>query len=145
MGATAAIVMMVTAAMGAAAAIVVVMLAVMIALDMGVKVQLSCQKRFHCRVSIAGDTAVQLNISRRQGHLSAAADSAADQNIGVQGVQHAGQSAVAAAVGIHHFGGNDLALCYVIDLELLRVAKVLENFTVIISYRDSHKDSSFQR
>ena len=141
------VMMMVTAAavLTAAAFVMVVMLTVMIALHMGIEIQLSCQESFHSRVSIAGNTAVQLDICRSQSHLSAAADTAADQNLCVQGIQHSGQSAVAAAVGVHDLGRNDLALCHIIDLKLLGVAKMLENFTVFISYRDSHIDSSFQR
>ena len=141
------VMMMVTAAavLTAAAFVMVVMLTVMIALHMGIEIQLACQESFHSRVSIAGNTAVQLDICCSQSHLSAAADTAADQNLCVQGIQHSGQSAVAAAVGVHDLGRNDLALCHIIDLKLLGVAKVLENFTVFISYRDSHIDSPFQR
>ena len=133
------------AVLTATAIVMVVMLPVVVALNMGIKVQLTGQERFHSRVGIAGNTAIQLNVSRCQGHLSAAADAAADQHIRVQTVQNACQRAMATAVGIHHLGRNDLAVSHIIDLELLGMAKVLENFTVFISYCDSHIDSPFQR
>ena len=135
------VVMMVIAAavLTATAIMMVMVLSVVVALYMGIEIQLSCQECFHSRVRIAGNTAIQLNVSRCQGHLGAAANTTADQNLRVQRVQNTCQRAVAAAVGIHHLGRNDLALSHIIDFELLGVAKVLEDLTVFISYRDSHE------
>ena len=122
-----------------ATAFMVMVLPVVVALNMGIEIQLSFQECFHSSVRIAGNTAIQLNVSRCQGHLGAAANAAADQNLRVQRVQNTCQRAVAAAVGIHHLGRNDLALSHIIDFELLGVAKVLEDLTIVISYRDSHE------
>ena len=120
-------------------------LTVMVALNIGIVEQIAGNQCFHSSIGTAGNTAEEPDAGCCQSHLGTAADTAADQNICLESRQNACQSAVAAAVGIHNLGSNDLAVEHIIDLKLLGVAKVLENFTVFISYRDSHIDSSFQR
>jgi len=140
---------MVTAGMAAAAvvaagmafAVLVVMVA---AAHVGVEVQLVGQQGLYSLVCLTGNAAVQTDVGGSQRHLCTAADAAADQNVGVQSVQHTSQRTVTAAVGVYHLGGNHLAVLDVIDLKLLGVAKMLENHTVFISNCNSHKRNSFR-
>lgn len=66
------------AAVLAAAAFFVVMLAVMVAVNVGIIVQISGKKRFYRLIRAAANTSVQLNAGFSQGCLSAAADASAD-------------------------------------------------------------------
>ena len=130
------------AAMITAVALVVV-LSVVAAHHMGVIGQRSGSQRLCRLVRVAGYTAIQLDACCCQRRLGAAADTAADQRVHVQRAQNACQCAVAAAVGIYHLGRYDLPVFRVVDLELLRVAKVLKNFSVFVSDRNSHDVFSF--
>ena len=70
-----------SASMLAAGPAFVMMFSVMVAVDIGVKGQVSGQIGFHCLVRAAGNAAVELDSGFRQGCLGAAADAAADQDI----------------------------------------------------------------
>ena len=50
---------------------------------------------------------------------------------------------MAAAVGVDHFGGDDLAVVDLIELELLGVAKVLEDLAVCVGNCNFHVWFSF--
>ena len=117
---------------------------VVAAADIGVKVQLTGKESFYSFVGLAGNAAVKADVGSCQCHLCAAADAAADQNIGIQCAQNTGQCAVTAAVGVHHLCGNHLAILYIINFELLGVAKMLENHTVFIGNCNSHNGISFR-
>ena len=127
-------------ATGVAFAVVVVV----VAMDIGVEGQLSLRQCLSRGIRAAGHAAVEPDARLCQSHLGTAADAAADQGIHIQGVQNPGQRAVAAAVGVHHFRRHHLAVLDVIDLELLGVAKVLENFAVFISNCYTHGCFSFR-
>ena len=58
-------------------------------------------------------------------------------------LQKASQGPVSAAIGIHHLGGGYGAVLHIIELELCRVAKVLEHLAVFIGDCDFHEDASF--
>ena len=128
--------------MAAAAVAFLMMVAVMIALNIGVEIQLSFQEGPDSGIRIAGHAAVQLDSGRCQRHLGTAADAAADQNFCLQSSQETGQSAMAAAVGVHHLGRNNSTILYIIDLKLLGVTKVLKDLSVRISNCNSHILSS---
>ena len=76
--------------------------AVVIAPDAGIVRQVSGKEGLHCLISTAGNTAVQPDPRRGQRLLRASANTAADQRVGAQGIQNAGQRAMAAAAGIHN-------------------------------------------
>jgi len=116
---------------------------VMITADVGIVCKRACQQGVHRRVRLAADAAVELDTGLRQCHLRTAADTAANQGIHAPLHQEASQRAVAAAVGVHHFLPDDLAVRHFIELELLRVAEVLENLTVFIGNCDFHIRFSF--
>ena len=132
--------------MGTAAVVATgVTLAVVVAADIGVIVQVACQECFHSVIGIAGNAAVELDACLSQSHLCAAANTAADQNVNAAAEQETCQSAMAGAVGIHDLGGDDGAVFNVVNLELLGVAEVLVNQFVCVSNYDFHgvKNSFF--
>ena len=137
----AGVAVMVVIATSVAVTMVVIMV---IAPDIGIESQFAGNQSLRCRVSTAADTAKELDACCCQGHLGATTDATADQHICIQIFQNAGQSAVAAAVGVDDLGSDDLAVCHIIDLKLLGVTEMLENLTVVVSYRDSHRKNSFR-
>ena len=125
--------------MGTAAVVAAgVAFAVMVAADIGIVVQIACQECFHSVISVTGNTAVELDAGLSQSHLSAAADTAADQNINTAAKQEACQSTVTAAIGIHNFGGDDGAVFDIVDLKLLGMAEMLENQLICVSNCNFH-------
>ena len=138
---TAAAAAVTAAAVIAAGMLLTVVVIVVIAADIGVKVQSAGQEQGYCLISIPADTAVKLDAGLVQRHLGTAADTAADQNIGMTTAQQICQCAMTAAHGINDLGGNDLAVFRIIDLELGTVAKMLENITAFVSNCNSHDES----
>ena len=133
---------MVSAGVGAAAVVTAGMVcAVMIvvaAANIGVEIELTGQIGLHGCIGIALNTAVKFDSGVCQCHLSAAADTAADQNIGLQNRQYACQSTVTAAVGAYHLGVGDHAVLHIIYLEGRGVAEMLEDLSVFVSNCNSH-------
>ena len=121
--------------------VVVIVVIVVIAADIGIEVQRTGQEQGNCLIGISPDTAVKLDAGLVQRHLGTAADTAADQNIGMKTAQQICQCAMTAAHGINDLGGNDLAVFHIIDLELGTVAKMLENITAFVSNCNSHDES----
>ena len=119
------------------------MVVVMITPDIGVEVQLACCQCFCCCISVAGNTTIKPDTHIAQCHLGTAANTAADQGIHLTVLQKASQGPVSAAIGIHHLGGGYGAVLHIIELELCRVAKVLEHLAVFIGDCDFHEDASF--
>ena len=133
-----------TAAVVAANMTFAMVVIVMATLHIGIEVQFVFQKSGHSGIRIAGHAAVQLDSGSRQSSPGTAADTAADQNIGAQRVQDAGQRAVSASVGVHNLGSSHASILYVIDLKLFGVTKVLENLSVFVSNCNSHSIFSFR-
>ena len=121
-----------------------VLLAVMMVAGGALRADQSARQQLrHPLVRVAGAAGVQPDARFRQRHLGAAADAAADQGIHLVCLQEARQGPVAAAVGVHHLGGDDRAVLHVIELELCRVTEVLEHLAVFIGDCDFHDDASF--
>ena len=116
----------------------VMMLAVVIAGGVRVKVKGSLKKCFYCLISRTGDTGVELNACFGKGCARATTDAAADQGVNTVFRQKSCQSTVAASVGIHDRGVCDLLIFDGIDLKLFCVSKMLEHFSVFISYCNFH-------
>ena len=131
------------AMISAGMAFTVMILSMMAALDIGIECQLPVHQRLCRGIRTAGDTAVEPDACCRQSHLCTAADTATNQRIRIQCRQNACQCTVAAAVGIHNLGRDDLSILNIINLELLGMAKVLENHTVFIRNCNSHTIISF--
>ena len=135
--------MMASTVMAAAAVITAgvafAMMIVVVTLHIGIECQSAVYKSLYSRICITGDTTVELNVCGCERHLCAATDAAANQNIGIQCSQNTGKCAVAAAHGVDYLGSDDLSICYIVNLKLLGVAKMLKNFTVFVSYCNSHE------
>lgn len=111
---------------------------VMAALHVGIILQRSCKQSRRRFVRAAGHAAVELNPRLCQRILCACADAAADEYMYAVGCEEARQCAVAAALGIRDLFPDDPVFLHVVELELRRVAKVLEYVSVFICYRNSH-------
>ena len=116
---------------------------VVVAADVRVVAEISGQQRMDSRIGITADAAEEPDSRLRQRLLRAAADAAADERVHAVLHQEARQRAVAAAVGIDHFGGDDPVTVDLIDLELLGVAKVLEDLAVCVGNCNFHVCFSF--
>ena len=114
------------------------LLVVVAALGVGVKGQLARQQVGHLAVRITGDAGVELNARLGQSGAGAAADAAADQGVHPVALEKTGQSAVAAADGTDHLGGDYLSVLDLIELKLFTVAEVLEHLAVFIGYCKFH-------
>ena len=89
------------------------------------------QQLCHPGIRVALAAGVQPDACLRQRHLGPAADAAADQSVHLVALQEARQGSVAAAVGVHHLRGGDGAVLRVVELELCRVAEVLDRKSVV--------------
>ena len=118
--------------------IAVVLMFMMTACHLRIIRKVSFQKSFHRRIRAAGYAAVKADACLCQGIFGSLPDTAADQRIHLLAGKHAGQSAMAAAIGIHYLRRKDLFFFRHIDFKLLRMAKMLIYFPVFISYCYSH-------
>ena len=100
--------------------------------------QMTFRQGSGCFIRRALYARIQLHTRLSQRHLSAHADAATDQGISVNGLQETSEGTVAAAVGIHHLFIYDLPILHVIEFKLLRMTKVLKDFSVVVSDRNSH-------
>ena len=99
-----ATVVVAAAAVVTAGVIFSVMVIMVVTLRIGIKSKAARGEGFCRLIRIAADTAAKPDAGLGKGCLGTAADAAADQHVCVQGGQNTGQSAVTAALSIHHFG-----------------------------------------
>lgn len=109
-----------------------------VAVDIRIAGQGPCQEGADRAVRFSGYAAAELDPGLGQCHLSAAADTAANQHIHLQPRQEACQCAVAAAGGVGHLLLDDLPVLYIIDFHLAGMPEVLKHLTVFIRYCNSH-------
>ena len=138
-----AAVVLAAAAVFTASVILAVMMVMVVAFGIGIISKVTCSKALYRLVCISCDTAIELDTCLGKCHLCAAANAAADQHIDIELGKKAGECAMAASVGIDHLSGENFITLNDINLELLRVAKMLKNFTIFISYCDFHLMISF--
>lgn len=124
-------------------AMVALAVVVVVAMGVGVKAELSGQIICYCRVCRAADPAEQLDACLCKGVLCPGADAAAEHHIGIVLGQKAHQCTVALPVGGNDLAGRHLSVFDLVELELCRVAEVLEYHTVFIRNCDLHGDVSF--
>ena len=105
------------AVIAAIVAFVMVMIPMMAAFYIRIIIQLSCKEGCYRCVRIAGHAAIELDACRCQRHLGSAADTAADQNIRLQSLQHTCQRAMTAAIGIYHSRSDNLSILHIIYLK----------------------------
>ena len=115
-----------------------VVMSVVVAFGVGIIRKLTLGQCLCRGIRRTGHATVELYPGLGQGGLRTHADPAADQGVGLRGFQETGQRAVAAAVGGYDLLRYDFAVLHVVELELLRVAEMLEDLSVFISYRNSH-------
>lgn len=125
----------VPAAMGDA---VVRPMVVMVTSDVGVEVQLAGKKRQNRIVRVSGDTAPKNDARSLQRILCTAADPSADHQIYAVSLQKGRDCAVPAALCADDRRAEDSTVFHLIKLELLGVSEMLEDFSVIVGYRNTH-------
>ena len=116
----------------------VVMMVVMVTVRIRIIDQIASCQRFCgciCRALHAG---IERDAGVGQCHLRAWADPAANQGVDLCDLQEASQCAVPVAVGVDYLCGDDLAVFYVVYLELFGMSEVLKYHAVFICYCDSH-------
>jgi len=141
---TSAAVVLTATAVFTASVILVVMMVMVVAFGIGIISKVPCNKALYRLVCISVDTAIELNTGLGKCHLCAAANAAADQHIHIESGKKARKCAMSAAIGIDHLSGKNFIPVYGIKLKLLRVAEMLKNFTIAISYCDFHLMISFR-
>ena len=97
----------------------------------------------NCVVCVPADTAEQLDARLSKGHLSAAADAAADENSNAELGKQACQCAVAASVGVDDLCIYNDTVLHIVHLELCGVAEVLKDISVFVGYCNFHVSVSF--
>ena len=125
--------------MTAAVLTVTMLMVVMVAANIGIISQPVCQEGLDRLVRIAPDAAVKPDTGIGKGHLSAAADAAADQDLHAVSGQKACQCPMSTAFGGQHPGAYDGIALDLIELKICRMAKVLKNIFAVIGYRNFHK------
>ena len=125
--------------MAAAAVAFPMVMVVMVAAEIGIPIQLAGQEGSHSVVRIAGYTAEQLNSGCCQCHLSAAADSTADQNIRMLDMLKAGYGDIVGKYSCL----NDWKLSALIRDEYFRFLEAFQSsffllYLVLLGYRPPH-------
>jgi hypothetical protein len=100
--------------------------------------QAALQQGVHSFVGFSFTSTVQLNARISKRALSSAANASADQYVGLLLTQKDSEPFMAVSIRADHLSGFHSAILHVIEFELLRPAKVLEDQAVIIRHRDSH-------
>ena len=95
------------------------------------------------RIGIALQAGHHLNAHQIQGSLHSVTQAAAEHGDNFIVPEEIRQGLMAGAVGGQHPGRNHLTVLNVIDLELLRLPKVLEDISVFVSYCKFHAVSPF--
>ena len=143
MSTPAAVVLLATAVF-TASVILAVMMVMVVTFGIGIISKVPCNKALYRFVCISVDTAIELNACLGKCHLCAAANAAADQHICIELGKKPCECAMSASVGIDDLCRKNSIPVYGINLELLRVAEMLKNFTIAISYCDFHLMISFR-
>lgn len=94
------------------------------------------EKGLHRLIRIPRYPCVEADPRIPKGILGARADAAADKGIHSTFLQESRQRPMAVPIGVHDLRGRDLPVGDLIDLELLRMAEVLKDFSVFISDRN---------
>lgn len=122
---------------------ITIMMLMVITMCIRIIFQMALCQSLRCLIGIALNSGIQLDASICQSHLSAHPDASADQSIHLCRLQESCQCAMAAAVGINNLLMDNLSILCIIELELCRMAEMLEDFSVFISDCDSHCAASF--
>ncbi len=124
-------------------AVTVVVMSVVVAAGVGIIVQCSGSKRLRCFIRRTLNAGIQFDPHVRQRHLSAAANTAADQCIDLGSLKESRQRAMTASVRVNNLFSHNFTVFHVIQLKLRGVSEVLEDLSVFIGNCDSHCVVSF--
>lgn len=138
-----AAVVLAAAAVFTASVILAVMMVMVVTFGIGIISKVPCNKALYRFVCISVDTAIELNACLCKCHLCTAANAPADQHIYIELGKKTGKCAVSASVGVDDLCRKNFIPFNGINLKLLRVAEVLKNFTITVSYCDFHLTISF--
>jgi hypothetical protein len=89
-------------------------------------------------ICVAGRTRADLDPCVPERVQSAAAKTAADEDLYILIRKKAGQRSVADAIGTDHPTVNDLVVFYLVNFEVFCSSKVLKDISVVVSCRDFH-------
>lgn len=106
------------------------MFPMMVALDVFLVLEFVRQEIFYRLIRLAAAATVKGDSGLFQPFLGSSADATADHPIDTQLLEHTGQSPVPLSLGAVHFCLLYLPVCQIIDFEILRPAKMLEDFSV---------------
>ena len=120
-----------------------VMMAMVVALGIRIIFQRSIRKGFRGSIRRSLNACVKLDPDIRKRRLRTHTNASADQGVSLHRLQEACKGAMAASVGIHDLLIDDLTLINIIQLKLLGMTEVLEDFSVFVCDCDSHGIRSF--
>ena len=116
---------------------------VVIALYIGIIMKVVGKVCVNCRISVAGNTAKQLDTAFGERHLCTASDATADQDIRMQRVENIGKRAVPLTVGVDDAAIHYLTVLNIVNFKLLGMTEVLINVAIFVCYCNSHDIFSF--
>ena len=116
----------------------VAVFAVVGAVGHGAGTELSVDDVLHVVVGVAGESGVDLDAHHSEGVDRSSADAAADELGDAHVLQVDGECLVTVAAVVYDLGGHDLTILDLVDLELLGVAEVLENLSVLVGGSYEH-------
>ena len=128
-----------TMAMTAAAMAFTVAVAMMVAVNSRIISQFACQESIYGFISTALNTAVQGNACLGQSILGTAANATANQSADVLFLQESRQSTMANTIAGENMGFLNLIVLNGVNLELFRMAEMLENLAVVIGNCKFHR------
>jgi hypothetical protein len=120
-----------------------VMMTVVVALGVGIIFQRSIRKGFCGSIRRSLNACIKLDPGVGKRRLRTHTDASADQGVSLHRLQEPGKGAVTASVGIHDLLIHDLPLFNIVQLKLLGMAEVLEDFSVFVCDCDPHGICSF--
>ena len=119
------------------------MMTVVVAFCVWIILQCSCSQRLSSIISRSGYATIKLYASLSQRILCSHPNTAADQGIDLRVFQKACQCSMSVAVCRYDLLGNYPAIVYIVQFKLLCVSEMLEDFSILIRYCDSHSVISF--
>lgn len=129
--------------MGAAVVFTMAMLLVVVAAGyVGIEFQRTIEQILDGFIGTARDAAIEVDRGFCQGLFRSAADTAGNDGIDFLGLQETDQSTVALTIGVDDVSLDDMAIFDIIDLELCRMAEMLEYIPIFICNCYFHHNNS---
>lgn len=133
---------MASTAVGAAVMFAMTMLVVVVAASyVGIEFQRPVEQIFDGFIGTACNAAIEVDRGFCQGLFRSAADTAGNDRIDFLGLQETDQGAVALPIGTDNVGPDDITVFDIINLELCRMAEMLEYIPIFIRNCYSHHNN----